>query len=47
MNKIPFFWEGRKRKREREWGEGQGKRLQYRRPRFDPWVGKILWRKAW
>ena len=21
--------------------------LQYRRPEFDPWVGKILWRKAW
>ena len=21
--------------------------LQYRRPRFDPWVGKIPWRKKW
>ena len=24
-----------------------GDRLQYRRPRFDPWVGKIPWRKKW
>ena len=22
-------------------------RLQWRRPRFDPWVGKIPWRRAW
>ena len=22
-------------------------RLQYRRPGFDPWVGKIPWRRAW
>ena len=22
-------------------------RLQCRRPGFDPWVGKILWRRAW
>ena len=21
--------------------------LQYRRPRFKPWVGKIPWRRAW
>ena len=21
--------------------------LQYGRPRFDPWVGKILWRRKW
>ena len=21
--------------------------LQHRRPRFDPWVGKIPWRRAW
>ena len=21
--------------------------LQYRRPRFDPWVGKILWKREW
>ena len=21
--------------------------LQCRRPRFDPWVGKVLWRRAW
>ena len=21
--------------------------LQYRRPRFHPWVGKILWRREW
>ena len=21
--------------------------LQYRRPRFDPWIGKILWRRKW
>jgi len=21
--------------------------LQCRRPRFDPWVGKILWRREW
>ena len=21
--------------------------LQYRRPRFDPWVGKILWKRKW
>ena len=21
--------------------------LQYRRPEFDPWVGKILWRREW
>ena len=22
-------------------------RLQCRRPRFDPWIGETLWRKAW
>ena len=21
--------------------------LQFRRPEFDPWVGKILWRRGW
>ena len=21
--------------------------LQYRRPKFDPWVGKIPWRRKW
>ena len=24
-----------------------GKDLKCRRPRFDPWVGKIPWRKEW
>ena len=23
------------------------KNLQYRRPRFEPWVGKISWRRKW
>ena len=25
----------------------EGIRLQCRRPRFDPWVGKIAWRREW
>ena len=25
----------------------EGIRLQCRRPRFDPWVGKIAWRRKW
>ena len=30
-------------------GGSDGKRVcrQCRRPRFDPWVGKILWRRKW
>ena len=30
-------------------GSSAGKKicLQFRRPRFDSWVGKILWRREW
>ena len=30
-------------------GDSDGKRiyLQYRRPGFNPWVGKIPWRREW
>ena len=27
--------------------EGKSVRLQFRRPGFDPWVGKIPWRRKW
>ena len=27
--------------------DGKEIRLQCRRPGFDPWVGKIPWRRAW
>ena len=27
--------------------DGKETICQCRRPRFDPWVGKILWRRAW
>ena len=29
------------------WRNGKESSCQYRRCRFDPWVGKILWRKRW
>ena len=29
------------------WLRGQSVCLQCRRPRFDPWVGKIPWRRKW
>ena len=27
--------------------DGNGNRLQFERPGFDPWVGKIPWRRKW
>ena len=29
------------------WLNGKGSTCQYRRPRFDPWVGKIPWGRKW
>ena len=29
------------------WHSGKESACQYRRPRFDPWVGKIPWRRKW
>ena len=29
------------------WLSGKKSACQYRRLRFDPWVGKILWRRKW
>ena len=27
--------------------DGKTSRLQCRKPGFDPWIGKILWRRKW
>ena len=29
------------------WAAREGENQQCRSPRFDPWVGKIIWRKEW